>query len=51
MIRFTAHLSNKVLNGLFQLKLFLKMKLNGRTDFGVEEIPLPDYITENYTGT
>jgi hypothetical protein len=35
----------------FQLRLFLKMKMIERTDFGVEEIPLPHYITENYTGT
>jgi len=50
MIRFTAHLSNKILNGFFQSKLFLKMTLNERTGFGVEETPLPDYITENFTG-
>ena len=35
----------------YQLSVFLKMKVIERAGFEVEEIPVPDYITENYTET
>jgi len=49
MRRFTGHLLNKLLNGHFSVKTFLKQETDWKDWFWVEEIKLTDYLTDNFT--